>query len=107
MIPVERINGPVLLVSARDDKLWPSAAMGDAVIARLDRAGFGFPHRNLAYDNAGHAGFGEPLPPGSSVPPAMLAQLGGTAEGNLAMRTDAWPKILAFLDEALQPARRA
>jgi uncharacterized protein len=106
-IPVERINGPVLLVSARDDKLWPSAAMGDAMIARLDSKKFRFPHRNLAYDNAGHAGFGEPLPTGTAVPPAMLTQLGGTAEGNLAMRADAWPKILAFLDETLKPDRRA
>jgi dienelactone hydrolase len=106
-IPVERINGPVLLVSGRDDKLWPSAAMGDAVIARLDKARFRFPHRNLAYDNAGHAGFGEPLAPGTVVPPAMLAQAGGTAEGNLAMRADAWPKILAFLDETLKPAQKA
>ena len=107
VIPVERINGPVLLVSARDDKLWPSAAMGDAVIARLDKAHFRFAHTNLAYDNAGHAGFGEPLPPGTVVPPAMLTQLGGTAEGNLAMRADAWPKLLAFLDEALNPERKA
>ncbi len=106
VIPVERINGPVLLVSARDDKLWPSAAMADQVIARLDKAKFRYPHNNLAYDNAGHAGFGEPLPPGTVVPPAMLAQLGGTAEGNLAMRADAWPKLLAFLDEALKPERK-
>ena len=35
----------------------------------------------------------------------MLArvELGGTAEGNLAMRADAWPKILEFLDETLKP----
>jgi uncharacterized protein len=107
VIPVEQINGPVLLVSARDDKLWPSAAMGDAVIARLDRAKFRFAHTNLAYDNAGHAGFGELLPPGTIIPPAVLAEAGGTAEGNLAMRADAWPKVLAFLDTTLQPQRKA
>ena len=106
-ILVERINGPVLLVSARDDKLWPSAAMGDAIVARLDKARFRFAHKNLAYDNAGHAGFGEPLPPGFVVPPAMLAEAGGTSDGNLAMRADAWPKILAFLDETLKPERKA
>jgi uncharacterized protein len=106
-IAVERINGPVLLVSARDDKLWPSAAMGDAVMARLDRSKFRFAHTHLAYDNAGHAGFGEPLPPGTVLPDAILAQTGGTADGNLAMRADAWPKILAFLDATLQPQRKA
>jgi len=105
VIPVERINGPVLLVSGRDDKLWPSAAMSDAIMARLDKAKFRHAHTSLAYDNAGHAGFGEPLPPGTVVPQALLAQAGGTAEGNIAMRADAWPKVLAFLDETLKPAR--
>jgi dienelactone hydrolase len=106
VIPVERINGPVLLVSARDDQIWPCAAMGDAVIARLDKAKFRYAHTNLAYANAGHAGFGEPLAPGTVVPPAILAQAGGTSEGNLAMRADAWPKMLAFLDQTLRPARK-
>jgi hypothetical protein len=81
--------------------------MADAVIARLDEAHFRYPHTNLAYDNAGHAGFGEPAPVGFVVPPAILAQAGGTSEGNLAMRADAWPKILAFLDKSLAPERRA
>jgi hypothetical protein len=97
----------VLLVSARDDKIWPLAAMGDQVMARLDKAHFRFAHTHLAYDNAGHAGFGEALPAGTVVPPAMLTQLGGTAQGNLAMRANAWPKVLAFLDAALKPERRA
>ncbi len=104
-IPVERINGPVLLVSGRDDKLWPSSPMSDQVMARLDKAKFRFAHQHLAYDNAGHAGFGEPLAADTKVPPALLAQAGGTAEGNLAMRADAWPKVLAFLDAALKPDR--
>lgn len=106
-IPVERINGPVLLVSGRDDRFWPSSAMGEAMMARLEAAKFRFPHTHLAYDNAGHAGFGEPLPMDTKVPPALLAQAGGTAEGNLAMRADAWPKVLAFLDAALKPERRS
>jgi len=103
-IAVERINGPVLLVSGRDDKLWPSTAMGDAVMARLDRAKVRFRHTHLAYDDAGHACFGEPPAPGATLPPAIV-QFGGTIEGNAAARADSWPKVLAFLDEALKPAR--
>ena len=105
-IAVERINGPVLLVSGRDDAIWPCTPMSDQVMARLDHAKFRFAHTHLAYDDAGHAGFGEPLAAGVKVPPALLAQAGGTAEGNLAMRADAWPKVLAFLDAALQPQRK-
>ncbi|RPJ54618.1 MAG: hypothetical protein EHM23_28545 [Acidobacteria bacterium] len=33
VIPGEKINGPVLLVSGKDDRLWPSSAMVDMVIA--------------------------------------------------------------------------
>lgn len=36
----------------------------------------------------------------------MLAELGGAAEDHLAMRADAWPKVLAFLHGVLTPARK-
>jgi len=105
-IPVEKIRGPVLLISGRQDALWPSTAMGDAAMARLDAAKFRYPHQHLAYDNAGHAAFGKPPAPGVVVPAAMIAQAGGTAEGNVAARVDGWPKTLAFLDEAFRKGCR-
>ena len=43
-IPVEKINGPVLLISGKADKLWPSTPMADAVMARLDANHFAYPH---------------------------------------------------------------
>lgn len=39
-IPVERINGPVYLVSASKDEFWPSREMSDAMMARLKQHGF-------------------------------------------------------------------
>ncbi|MGH6909997.1 MAG: acyl-CoA thioester hydrolase/BAAT C-terminal domain-containing protein, partial [Phenylobacterium sp.] len=105
-IPVEKIRGPVLLISGRQDALWPSTAMGDAIMARLDAATFRYPHQHLAYDNAGHAAFGKPPAPGVVVPAAMIAQAGGTAEGNVAARVDSWPKTLAFLNEAYRKGCR-
>jgi dienelactone hydrolase len=98
-IPVEKIHGPVLLISGKSDQLWPSTRMADAAMARLDAAHFPYAHRHLAYDQAGHAAFGAPLPADSPNLP-RLAGLGGTPEGNQAARTDGWPKVLAFLDEA-------
>ncbi len=68
-------------------------------MARLDANRFSFAHHHLAYENAGHAAVGPPLPP-DSPNMSKLASLGGTAEGKQAARTDGWPKILAFLDEA-------
>ena len=54
-IPVERIKGPVLLVSGADDQMWPSAAMGEDIRLRLKAAGHPFEVRHLSYDGAGHA----------------------------------------------------
>jgi hypothetical protein len=105
-IPVERINGPLLLISGRDDKLWPSTFMGDAIMARLHKAGFHRGRTHLAYDNAGHACFGEPPAPGTVIPPGIV-QLGGTIEGNVAARVDSWPKVLTFLDEKLELGSKA
>lgn len=100
-IPVEKIAGPVLLISGRDDKLWPSTPMAEAVMARLDAHRFRYAHTHLAYDNAGHAAFGKPAPEGTKPNPAMFAQAGGTFEGTQAARLDSWPKTLAFLKRNL------
>lgn len=40
LIPVENINGSILLLSGSHDELWPSAAMSDKVIERLKNKGF-------------------------------------------------------------------
>jgi hypothetical protein len=98
-IPVEKIRGPVLMISGKADQLWPSTPMADRVMARLDAHHFAWAHIHLAYDNAGHAAFGPPLAADSPNLKA-LAGLGGTPEGNNAARADGWPKALAFLDRA-------
>jgi pimeloyl-ACP methyl ester carboxylesterase len=56
-IPVERINGPVYLLSAKHDELWPSAEMSSAMIQRLQVHGF---RRYYAHD-AVDGGHGAPL----------------------------------------------
>lgn len=99
MIPVERINGPVLLISGTNDALWPSTAMSDRVVARLRKNGFSHSVQHLAYQNAGHA---------VSTPPALASTtgypdeaVGGTVAGNAAGRADMWPRLIAFFDSAL------
>lgn len=39
LIPVERVPGPVLLIAAGADQVWPSAAMAGALSARLHQHG--------------------------------------------------------------------
>lgn len=56
-IPVERINGPVLFVSAAQDEMWPSKDMADAMMRRLQARGFRHHAEHLVVQG-GHA---EPL----------------------------------------------
>jgi dienelactone hydrolase len=102
IIPVERINGPLMLVCGEKDMIWPSCAMAEQVTSRLKANGFKYAVQLLKYADAGHAAFGPPEPQGSDKI-QKLAALGGSAEGNQAARLDDWPKAMAFMDAALKP----
>ena len=54
-IPVENIQGAILLLSGARDQLWPSTSMGELIIDRLSDHGFGHPYKHLIYDT-GHTG---------------------------------------------------
>lgn len=100
VIPVERINGPILLLSGKGDTLWPASLMGDQVMARLGAKGFRHPHRHIAYPDAGHAGA---IPPAETAGPAPTGfnALGGTTQGNAFARSDSWVQVLAFLKTSI------
>lgn len=102
IIPAENINGPVLLISGKADTLWPSTMMADQVIARLDAKKFRFPHEHVAYDNAGHVA---PVPPQDHLTLAMLNSLGGSEEGNMTARAEAWKRTVAFFKKYLGEPR--
>jgi dienelactone hydrolase len=104
VIPVERINGPVLLVSGADDAMWPSSMMAHQVIERLDANKFRFAHRQLDYPNAGHA-IAFPSAPAKPGGNGAFMQMGGTEEGNTAARVDAWKQTLAFFADTLGKAK--
>ncbi|HEX8697073.1 MAG TPA: acyl-CoA thioester hydrolase/BAAT C-terminal domain-containing protein [Longimicrobium sp.] len=107
-IPVERIDGPVLLVSGRDDLLWPSALMAERVVARLRRRGFRHPVEHLSYPGAGHS-IGRPYlatsEVGRSRPHPITGRMitpGGTPEGTALASEDSWRRVLEFLDANLR-----
>jgi len=52
-ISVEKINGPILLLSGKKDQMWPSTSMCDDIIKMLKEKGFPFFHEHVAYDS-GH-----------------------------------------------------
>ena len=95
-IPVERINGAVLLVSGQDDTVWASSYMAGQVVERLRRHDFQHPVIHLSYEDAGHA-IGRPHY-------RMFPVFGGTSRGNARARADHWERMLEFLDENLAVA---
>lgn len=102
-IPVENIAGPVLLISGRDDRAWPSSLYSRMVVSTLHR--HGHPHlvRHLDFDNAGHA-INLPFVPTTQLsrehPVSKVPYTsGGTPSGNAAADYGSWRGVLAFLDE--------
>ena len=106
-IPVERINGAVLLISGRDDEVWPSTEMADAIMARLRQHRFAHPFVHLAYDHAGH-GIGRPFTSTMELNSrrhpltGRIVRMGGTPSGTAKARADSWRRMLAFVDEHLR-----
>ncbi len=101
IIPVERINGPVMVICGKSDSLWPSCPMSEQVAARLKSEHFGHPVQLLEYPDAGHAVFGRPKDP-KSPDFASLAEEGGSPEGNNSAREDSWNRMVALLDGVLK-----
>jgi len=101
-IPVERIAGPVLLISGQDDQMWPSAPMAGMVMERL-RA-HAHPDCHLSYAGAGHA-LQAPYAPTTvtSVRHRVghVMAFGGSPKEQAFANSDSWPQVLAFLDEAM------
>ncbi len=99
-IPVEQIAGPILMVSGQADTLWPSTEMANRVEQRLRAHGFPHAVTHLAYADAGHAVFGAPVRADTPGLERVLS-VGGTIDGLVAARADGWPRVLAFLKDAL------
>jgi len=103
-IPVEKINGAVLVISGGDDQLWPSALFGEQVIERLRRSQFKHSFKHCRYPKAGHA-IGYPGMPTTDSTKFVYGsydlKAGGTSEDNYRAQADAWRKTVAFFKEKL------
>jgi dienelactone hydrolase len=105
-IQVERIRGAVLLISGRQDQVWHSTEMADAVMDRLRRNHFPFAYEHLAYSGAGH-GIGRPYTSTMDVNhvthplTGRVMSLGGTPSGTAKAREDSWRHMLEFFDKHL------
>jgi hypothetical protein len=112
IIPVERINGPVLLLGASEDQVWPSCALSQIAWNRLVDAGH--PARFPADENQCFIGAGHAVNPGLvGLPLAQTLAVerddagvfdtyGGTVQGNGIATREAFRQTTAFLERALK-----
>jgi dienelactone hydrolase len=102
-IAVERIAGPVLLISGADDQTY-GPAFQEAAAQRLAAARHPHPFRHVVYEAAGHliASVGYRPTTQSVFPgPGVPFQYGGRPGADAAARRATWRETLRFLDEAL------
>ncbi len=105
-IPVEKINGPVLLISGKDDRLWPSAEMAEEVAKRLREHNHRHTVLHRPYEDAGHF-IGVPNSPvGDTRVQHPTSKrwwaMGGTPQGNAFASWASWGQVLRFLDETFK-----
>ena len=100
-IPVERVDGRVLLTSGEDDQIWRSTLLSEYAVRRAARIGGADRVEHVAYPDAGHACS---APPGYAVPiesvhpvDGVVSTLGGTRAGNNAARIDTWRRLRDLL----------
>lgn len=106
-IPVEKTRGPILLVSGTDDQMWPSSALADIAVRRLEAHNYAFPFRHLRYEGAGHAilvPYGPLTARAAGLPvqgfAGYLCSQGGTPRADAEAGIDAWRNLLAFLEQS-------
>lgn len=54
VIPVEKITGPVLLISSKMDNMWPSEPAAERIMKRLRENNFPYSYRHLSYEYGSH-----------------------------------------------------
>jgi dienelactone hydrolase len=102
-IAIEEIAAPMLLISGRDDGMWPATQMAEAIVEQARRNGNN-EVEHLAYAGAGH------FIPKTYLPLAGLDRIaggrllvGGTRAATARARDDSWPRVLEFLRSSLAP----
>jgi dienelactone hydrolase len=92
-IKVEKINGPILLLSSSSDSIWPSLLHCETVIKRLTEKNFKFRFKHLSYEKSGHM----LTLPYQSI--STLDKCDGNLEEWAIACVDCWKETIEFLDE--------
>ena len=95
VIQVEKITGPVLLISSKMDTMWTSELAAKQVMDRLRRYGFQYRYRHLSYDHGGHMF----VPMECWMTKLFKGDRGKNREPGLVDRMDSLSKTLEFVSE--------
>lgn len=100
-IEVEKINGPVLLISGSDDQMWPSEVFSEMVMKRLKEHGHPYPNQHISFEGAGHA-YELPYLPTAANQTNRRFIVGGNPRSDAHASLGSWKAILDFLGEHLR-----
>ncbi|MFA9557575.1 acyl-CoA thioester hydrolase/BAAT C-terminal domain-containing protein [Evansella sp. AB-rgal1] len=98
-IEVEKVNGPLLLISGKQDDFWPSDLMAQTVTERLSNNSFPYPVEHLSYEFCGDK---------LTVPylPTLTNNEGDFENVQKAVLGEtAWNTTITFLTKHFPPAR--
>lgn len=91
-IPVEQIEGDLLLVAGGDDQVWPSVEFADEIVA--SRTASALTTTVVTHPDAGHRLV---LPGEEPVTGGVRMRRGGSLEADSALGARAWPEIRRVL----------
>ena len=97
-VPVERIRGPIMVIGAYDDQMWPSGQMAQNIVER--RLESGLPTEHLIFPNAGHSLYHSGYTP-TTIYNLGLRKSGGTPQANAEAQSQVWPRTIQFLRRVL------
>ena len=104
-IRVERIQGPVLLLTAGDDGSWPSSLYGRMVVDHLAQHDHPWPVKQLDWPEAGHSIVFPTVPTTQLVyahpVSGRLSTTGGHPAANAQADQASWAAVLDFLQQAV------
>lgn len=104
-IPVERIQGPVMLLSGTDDGSWPSTIYSRMVRDTLREANHPYPVQWLDYEGGGHLILFPYVPTTQLIyahpVSGKISTSGGTPSNNARADAESWPGVVAFLRDAV------
>lgn len=93
VIPVQQINGPLLLIAGKDDHLWPSSVLQQFAMKWLHTHHHAFADTLLTYSGAGHL----IQPPYVNVTAMIGSRYGGDAKDQEHADVDSWRHVLDLL----------